>query len=108
MYVMVPGHAYAAVDLHTLLNDGRCPLSDVGLGHAHEMGRFFVVCLQGGYRRSGCRLTSLEPQQHIGEAVLNRLIRPYGPAKRDPVFGVLKSEFKDALNGADRFRDLKN
>ena len=83
--VVLPGHADAAVHLHAVLDDVGRALPDVGLGHAGQLVGV-VGPRAGGVRRGAGRgLAGLEPQLHVRETVLERLVGGERPAEGVPV-----------------------
>ena len=70
-------------------------VADVGLGHADQFGRIGRSRVDGPGRGLGGGVGRLEPHLHVGEPVLERLVRRQRPAEREPVLGVLDGELED-------------
>ncbi len=106
--IVVPGHPDASVDLHAVLEDHRSVVTDVGLGHADQLGGVgrALVHRQGG--RPGSGVGGLEPHLHVGEAVLEGLVRGQRSSEGVAVGGVLHGELEDPVDGTDHLGALQN
>ena len=108
MDVVLPRDADATVDLHAVVDEVEAPVGDIRLGHAHEARRVFVTQPVDRLRRGVAdRLRELEPHEHVGDPVLERLERGDGPAERVPVLCVLDGELEHAIGRADGLRALQ-
>ena len=78
-------------------------LADVGLGRARPARPASGAPAADG-RGGGVadRVARLEPRLHVGEAVLERLVRGQRPAERVPVERPLDGHVERGLHGADR------
>ena len=99
---MLEGDADAAVHLHAVLHQLGAVVADVRLGRARELGG---VGRAGGDRGGGVvadGVARLEPRLHVGEAVLERLVRRERAAERVAVEGPLDGHVEGGLHRADR------
>ena len=99
---MLEGHADPAVELHAVLHQLGAVLADEGLGGAGELGGVRVARRHRDGRGVADGVARLEPRLHVGEAVLQRLVRRQRPAERVAVEGPLDGHVERRLHRADR------
>src|ERR1700723_3661920 len=98
--VVFPGHPDPAVHLDAVLDELGASLGDVGLGDADDLacvGGTVLDCT-GGIDGDG--VGRLEPQFHVGEAVLERLIGRQRTTEGRAVERVLDGEVEDPVGRA--------
>ncbi len=78
MEIVLEGDADPAVQLHALVDQLGAVVPDEGLGGARELVRVVGVRLHGGAGDVTDGVTAFEPGHHVGEAVLQRLVRARG------------------------------
>ena len=103
--VVLVGDADAAVQLHAVLDELGEVVADVGLGRADRAGGRVVLLVVPG-RDVGDRVTRFEPHLHVGEAVLDLLIRRQRPAEGVPVERPVEREVERDLRRAHHLRAL--
>ena len=59
------------------------------------------------HRELGDAVAALDPHLHVGDAVLDRLVRRQGPSERTAVAQVLEGELEHAVEPADHLRALQ-
>src|SRR3984893_13989638 len=105
--VVVPGHPDPAVHLDAILDQLGASLGDVGLGDADDLTGVGGAVLDRPGGVDGDGLGGLEPQFHVGEAVLEGLIGRQCATERRTVESVLDGEVEDPVGRAHDLRALQ-
>jgi purine-binding chemotaxis protein CheW len=108
MQVVLPRDADAAVQLGALLQDLAGVVAEVRRGCAHDLGRFGIVVLHRLHRELGDAVTALDPHLHVGDAVLDRLVRRQRSPERAAIAEVLEGELEHAVERTDGLRALQH
>jgi hypothetical protein len=104
MKVVLERHADAPVHLRAVLHQLGAVLADVRLGRADQFGGVGVAVRHGGTGGVAAGMARLEPHEHVGEPVLEGLIRRQRPPERVAVERPFDGHVEGRLHGTDRFR----
>ena len=105
---MLPRDADAAVQLRALLQDLGGVVAEVRRRRADDLDRLGVVVLHRAHRELGDAVAALDPHLHVGDAVLDRLVRRQRSSERAAVAEVLERELEHAVEPADHLRALQH
>ena len=106
--VVLPGDADAAVELRALLHQLGGVVAEVRRRRAHDLGRVGIGVLHDAGGELGDAVRGLQPHLHVGEPVLDRLVRRQRPAERAAVGEVLERELDDPVERANGLRALQH
>ena len=100
--VVLEGEADAAVHLHAVLHELGAVLADVRLGRTEQLSGVGRARLAAAQARVADGVARLEPGHHVGEPVLQRLVRRQRSAEGVPVERPLDRHVEPGLHRPDR------
>ena len=105
---MFPSNTDTPVQLHAVLNQRACVLTEIGLGRADPQMRLRAVCAHFADRTGGDRPACVQPHGHVGEAVFECLVGGQWPAEAVTIARPRDGHGQNGVQDPNRFGALQH